>query len=120
MIVPVMTSYDRIFEHTNLEIEMISGKQQDYTLFTSLYNIVNRKENQLGDVYVKYLEPIKLAKFTEESYPEGFGNADTLKKASLELTECLLKIQEENTPVNLNSLIASCILQQRGDSLPMS
>lgn len=36
------------------------------------------------------------------------------------MTECLLKVQEEKTPVNLNSIIASCILQKNTETLPMN
>ena len=35
MIVPVMISYDRIYESKNLATEMINGQKTDYTLYTS-------------------------------------------------------------------------------------
>lgn len=60
VIVPVMISYDRIFEHANLSSEMISGEKLDYNLVTAMWNIFRRKENQMGDVYVKYLKPINV------------------------------------------------------------
>ena len=111
IIVPVMVSYDRIFEHTNLASEMISGEKHDYNLLTTLWNVFKRKENQMGDVYIKYLKPIHIDKFAHKHYPEGLKSPDTFKRAAIQLTECLLKLQEENTPINLNSIIASCILQ---------
>jgi len=63
VIVPVMISYDRIFEHQNLATEMISGEKQDYNLMTTMWNIFKRKENQMGDVYVKYLNPVNVHAF---------------------------------------------------------
>ena len=119
-IVPVMISYDRIFEHLNLATEMISGKQKDFTLFSSLWNIYQRKENQMGNIYVKYLSPININTFVQKHYPEGIKTPELFKKAAIELTECLLKVQEEQTPVNLNSIIAACILQKNSEKLPMS
>jgi glycerol-3-phosphate O-acyltransferase len=44
-IVPVMISYDRIFEHLNLATEMMSGEKKDYTFLSSIANIYQRKEN---------------------------------------------------------------------------
>jgi glycerol-3-phosphate O-acyltransferase len=44
-IVPVMISYDRIFEHLNLATEMMSGEKKDYTFLSSMANIYQRKEN---------------------------------------------------------------------------
>ena len=60
MIVPVMVSYDRIYESINLATEMINGQKRDYTLYTSMKLAKQTKENVLGHVYVKYLEPINL------------------------------------------------------------
>lgn len=91
-IVPVMISYDRIFEHLNLATEMISGKQKDFTLFSSLWNIYQRKENQMGNIYVKYLSPININTFVSKNYPEGIKTPELFKKAAIELTECLLKV----------------------------
>ena len=59
-IVPVMVSYDRIYESTNLATEMINGVKEDYTLLTSLQKIWNTGQDVLGDIYVKYLEPVDL------------------------------------------------------------
>jgi hypothetical protein len=39
---------------------MISGEKLDYNLVTAMWNIFRRKENQIGDVYVKYLKPINV------------------------------------------------------------
>lgn len=62
-IVPLVTNYDRIYEADNLATEMINGKKQNYNIFSSLREIHTTKENSLGHIYVKYLEPIDLEQF---------------------------------------------------------
>jgi hypothetical protein len=63
IIVPVMMSYDRIYEHDNLATEMNNGEKIDYTVFTSGRETWTTEENSLGHIYVKYLEPISLDKY---------------------------------------------------------
>ena len=63
MIVPVMISYDRIYEHDTLATEMINGEKIDYTVFTSGRETWTTDKDSLGHIYVKYLEPINLAKY---------------------------------------------------------
>ena len=60
MIVPVNLSYDRIYESRNLTNEMIGGTKQCYSVFDTLNKIWNLSKDAIGDVYVKYLEPINL------------------------------------------------------------
>lgn len=63
LIVPVMISYDRIFEHLNLATEMISGEKHDFTLVSSLYRIFTTQADKMGHVYVKYLTPIGIQEY---------------------------------------------------------
>ena len=71
-IVPVMMSYDRIFEHINMSKEMISGNKHDFNALSSLRSIHGRKENQLGNVYMKCLEPVNIREFlVQQGYAEG-------------------------------------------------
>ena len=58
-----MISYDRIYEHDNLATEMINGEKIDYTVFTSGRETWTTDKDSLGHIYVKYLEPINLAKY---------------------------------------------------------
>ena len=60
VIVPVNISYDRIYESQNLAIEMINGVKQYYTVFNTLDKMWNLSKDSIGDIYVKYLEPINL------------------------------------------------------------
>jgi len=58
--VPVMVSYDRIFESTNLTTEMISGERKDLSMREFVYEVHKKKNDELGNVYVKYLQPINV------------------------------------------------------------
>ena len=62
-IVPVMIGYDRIFEHINIAKEMISGTKSDASFLSSVRSIYNRGENSLGNVYMKYLQPVNIKEF---------------------------------------------------------
>ena len=60
MIVPVMIGYDRIYESINLATEMINGEKRDYTLYGSMALANKTREDVLGHIYLKYLEPVNL------------------------------------------------------------
>ena len=67
IIVPVMISYDRKFESGNIAAEMVSGEKVDYNIFTSLKRVHGVEEDQLGQVYVKYLDPINIETWLRET-----------------------------------------------------
>ena len=67
MIVPVMISYDRIYEQGNLAREMITGERKDYSFVGTMKQMFFTPENSLGEAYVKYLEPINLEKYLAET-----------------------------------------------------
>ena len=73
MIVPVMVSYDRIYEAPNMATEMISGTKKDYTLWTGVQKVQQTKKDSLGHIYVKYLDPIDLKKYinTQNKIPKS-------------------------------------------------
>lgn len=58
VIVPIMTSYDRIFETQNLTAEMIKGSGTELTFTEYFKRLYTYRNDQLGEVFVKYLEPI--------------------------------------------------------------
>ena len=60
VIVPVMINYDKKFESGNIALEMVSGQKRDYTMITSIQKIATTNEDALGQVYVKYLDPINM------------------------------------------------------------
>ena len=63
VIVPVMVSYDRIFETHNLTSEMVKGQGQELSITEYIKRMHNFKKDQLGAVFVKYLEPIHVKDF---------------------------------------------------------
>ena len=69
VIVPVNISYDRMYESSNLATEMISGKKMYYTMFNTLTKIWTLNNDAIGDVYVKYLDPINVQDYLETISP---------------------------------------------------
>ena len=63
MIVPVMVSYDRIYEGLNIAQEMIHGEKRDYTLFSAISYIASAGPDSLGHIYVRYLDPISMEEY---------------------------------------------------------
>lgn len=60
-----MTSYDRIFETTNLTTEMISGERKNLTTREFLYKVHAANNDELGNVFVKFLEPINIKQYLD-------------------------------------------------------
>ena len=71
IIVPVMVSYDRIYEGLNIATEMIQGERRDYTLLSAGEKVWKTSENSLGHIFVKYLDPINL-----QQYCKGMNGVD--------------------------------------------
>jgi glycerol-3-phosphate O-acyltransferase len=65
MIVPVMVSYDRMFEIRNLTTEMMSGKVNHPSSISITKSMSKFQRNKLGEVYVKFLEPMHIQSFLE-------------------------------------------------------
>ena len=53
MVVPVMVSYDRIYEGLNIAQEMIHGEKRDYTLLSAISYIASAGPDSLGHIYVR-------------------------------------------------------------------
>ena len=128
MIVPVMVSYDRILEGLNMATEMIQGEKTDYDFTRAIFAVNGQQKNQLGHVYVKYLNPINLAEYTQ-SFNKGGDESAGVKKlqfpqnielVSKALTTYVMKCQQKATPVTLNSLLSSVILQEKNPSMQLS
>ena len=86
MIVPVMISYDRIYEQGNLAREMITGERKDYNFAGTMKQMFFTKENSLGEGYVRYLDPINLENYLSEILGSVPLNQDNYEKAALQLT----------------------------------
>jgi glycerol-3-phosphate O-acyltransferase len=66
VIVPVMASYDRIFETHNLTSEMVKGQGQELSFLEYMKRIYTFRPDQLGEVFIKYLTPIHVKSYLEE------------------------------------------------------
>ena len=53
-------NYERIFDSKLLSNEMLSGELEDLHFIKLMRMIYNMPTNKLGNVYVKYSEPIDL------------------------------------------------------------
>jgi len=75
VIVPVMASYDRIFETHNLTSEMVKGRGQELSFLEYMRRIYTFRQDHLGEVFVKYLEPIHIKSYSENG---GFTSIQDL------------------------------------------
>lgn len=66
-VVPVSIIYDRLFDAKLLSTELVSGEFQDVSFPELMYQIWKKPHNQMGNIYVKYCEPIDLYKFEDEN-----------------------------------------------------
>lgn len=119
IIVPVMISYDRIFEQGNLSQEMITGEQKDYTIGSTFQSLFATTPNEYGEAHVKYLEPINLKSFLTDDLKIESLKQDNIDLAGQQLTEHLLRTQQKNTPITLNSIVSACILQEAGNIMEL-
>ena len=65
VIVPVMASYDRLFETHNLTQEMVKDKRLE-SFMDSVKKVNYFKKDQLGEVFIKYLEPINVKDYLDK------------------------------------------------------
>lgn len=85
-----MMSYDRIYEQLNIASEMVSGQQVKLNIFKALDEIWSLKKGGLGNVYVKYLEPLNLYDYLKVRNAEKL-EPSMVDSVGLELTEELLQ-----------------------------
>lgn len=87
-----MVSYDRIYEHDNLANEMVEGERVDYSFLQSLREMSNSRPDEIGHIYVKYLDPIDLQQYLKKNVPNGLSS-DNLEAAAQLLTNDLMERQ---------------------------
>lgn len=109
MIVPVMVSYDRIYEGLNIAQEMIHGEKRDYTLFSAISYIASAGPDSLGHIYVRYLDPISMEEYMRSNV-KGMRCQGDLEACTLQLTAHLMEQQQRASPVTLNSLLSAWLL----------
>jgi glycerol-3-phosphate O-acyltransferase len=112
-----MVSYDRVFEVRNLTKSMVTLKEGSFasSLASSVKRMQQFNKDQLGCVFVKYLEPIYL-----KEYMQTIEQTEPKADPAFKLTQELYLRQQEATPVTLNSLIAAVLLYEPDEKLAMS
>ena len=73
---------------------MINGTKQYYTVFNTLDKMWNLSKDAIGDVYVKYLEPINLHDYLKENgkiSQEMMATPGHFESTALQLTTHLLR-----------------------------
>ena len=67
VLVPVNVTYDRLIESANMANQMISGDTRPNGFGEVIYKLTNRLQSlNIGDIFVKYLEPIHLTQYLQE------------------------------------------------------
>ena len=108
-IVPVSMHYDRIFEASYLANEITSGKFQNTNLYDLMKKVFGMRKGKLGKVFVKFADPICLNDYIKLHQ----SNSDL----PLKLTRDLYKIQQNEQPITMNSIIASSLLYYPRDEM---
>lgn len=110
-LVPLTVNYERVFELRNLAIEMVSGDIPEESTF-SLWKRINKEggNNKLGRANVIFGNPINLKDWIKQEQLAPLS-ADNLDEAGLRLSERLLQKQQSASPISLNSIVASLLLQ---------
>lgn len=68
VLVPVMVSYDRLFEANYVAEGIYEGTKHPESSITQLSRkVLMPQTNSLGNVFVKYLEPIQLKDFIDRA-----------------------------------------------------
>ena len=109
-IVPVAINYDRLFEIRNLAQEIVSADNGKLSVFDVRRMISEQSEKTVGKVYVTFGSTVSLKDFFKEKQLEPLNQAN-LDQAGLQLTTHLVLQQEYASPVVLNMIVASLLLQ---------
>lgn len=89
-VVPVMVNYERNFEMKNLATEMVSSEASLLTKADLIKRFGSLRPDQMGDTFVKFLEPILLKKFLAQSGTEKLTRK-IIDKAAFDLSSELYK-----------------------------
>jgi glycerol-3-phosphate O-acyltransferase len=101
----VSINYDRIFDGTFLAEETLDGNfKPESTLLDISKKILSMNKERIGNVFIKYLEPLDLNEFLAAQPPNS--NFDSV---SLKLTKDLYLAQQKEAGVTMNSVVASCL-----------
>jgi len=111
-VVPVAINYDRLFEIRNLTDEIVNGDRTELSMVQVLRMLMEQADNKLGKVYMTFGKSISVDSFVNEQRLAPI-TPDNLDRAALELTSHLVLQQELASPVVLNMIVASLLLQSQ-------
>ena len=93
-------------------VEDLSFKQVAFRMF-------NFKDGRLGNCFVKFLDPINVKEDLAEN-EFRIDHQQNLESVCLHLSEKLYTAQQFETPITLNSIVSTFLLQEKEKSLPIS
>lgn len=88
-------------------------KYQPYSWSGTFRTVFLSQKNDLGECFVKHLEPINLGDYLQDKFGTPLIHQDNFEQAALTLSQDLMRIQSENTPTTLNALISALLLQEK-------
>jgi len=97
---------------------MISGKKELLTLRDFAARTISLKQDYLGEIYVKFLEPLVVSDFLKYSGYENFNFKQT-PEVALRMTREFYLRQSKEQNVTLNAIIAGCLLLERSHQITM-
>ena len=119
---PVNISSDRVFERSNLATEMISGQRESYTLIKTARRLAETQQDALGDIYVKYLEPMTFEQFASSQQETSTSPAmpSASEQLALSVTNKMLELQDLQTPLTLNAILSTGLLYHDSSEMLLS
>jgi glycerol-3-phosphate O-acyltransferase len=76
----------------------------------------NFEDGRLGNCFVKFLDPINIQQYLAEN-KWNIEQQQNLESISLHLSEKLYTAQQVETPITLNSIVSTFLLQEREKQL---
>lgn len=86
-VVPIMINYDRVYEPDNLSNHMNGTVPKTYNFYSAMEKMISTPKDNIGQVYVKYLEPINLRSYFADELQKDI-NIGTVEfeKAAIDFT----------------------------------
>lgn len=89
---------------------MMSGKVKEFTSLEIMHLLNKEKNGRLGKAFIKYQDPINLKDYiqTNIKVPLSYTN---LEEVGIKLSERFRELDVANSPVHLNMIVSTLILQ---------
>jgi glycerol-3-phosphate O-acyltransferase len=117
-IFPVSINYERLFEIRNVADMMVSTEARKLSVLDIKSKFDVHKGHRLGRTYVLFGKPISLMEYFAQS-KEGVLTVQNLNESALNLTRSLVVEHQLTSPVFLNQVVASLLLQCKEENYPL-